>query len=748
MGGDELLDMYQGSAVVGEGGSGEVGHNASEEPDMVMSNGQHNTSDVTNISTSNDGLGAFLPSTSFHDFAAILQSSDGVTPESQRSCSTINHSKQQLASELSTQSASDKSKKRKLFDATNTLEQTIPPVPLAKKRINISGAKTQTDRQTPIAIGVTNDSGKPCVTDAEESFRAQSQHDKSLTSIKKESRFQKKSDMPEDSSKTNTPDPLPLGVTSGTKVQTAGLLQMNKSVGKMPAQLSAISAAACQAKQTVQRSPASTVNQGVTSVVKVNAPGNLPMISIAHPPSGPVVTASSTSLNQKTRTIVNEETFKGVAQAAVSNLILSAGNKTPNFESGHSITDDDSDSGFHLNKPVDTSTAHVSALTSTNWVAACAASVSGAPPGSVAAAQAAALAAANDPAAAKAARARRSSLTVDERARQNRDRNREHARNTRLRKKAYVEELKRTLTELVAQRDTIDLEKRHEKQRDMEVREVRYRVMEEFLKLRARGAESNLLARWVAILEDGFSLTLPKTDYRATVQNKVSALNTSQSRQDSGDNNVVGMLLENRSKDSLSTQKLRGATESMEDAANAASFVNSVLGGASVMQNTVCLIYQCDRKNFIMDGVNAVLNWTLTTSGGVMQGAKSELFLQGSMRASFSPASNKLVCAELLFDTGCIVSQLKSLHVVQPRSNCNVFTSPFMSETDALLDSIQVPHLSSVTTSQRPPASGNVTSLSSTVSVCSTDKEASSSDDEMLVANNHVRVMLPAPTLG
>jgi len=27
--GDELLDMYQGSAVVGEGGSGEVGHNAS-----------------------------------------------------------------------------------------------------------------------------------------------------------------------------------------------------------------------------------------------------------------------------------------------------------------------------------------------------------------------------------------------------------------------------------------------------------------------------------------------------------------------------------------------------------------------------------------------------------------------------------------------------------------------------------------------------------------------------------------------
>ena len=76
---------------------------------------------------------------------------------------------------------------------------------------------------------------------------------------------------------------------------------------------------------------------------------------------------------------------------------------------------------------------------------------------------------------------RRATLTADERARQNRDRNREHARNTRLRKKAYVEELKRTWTELVAQRDASDLEKRHEKERDLEVLEVCYRVMEEFM---------------------------------------------------------------------------------------------------------------------------------------------------------------------------------------------------------------------------------------------------------------------------
>ena len=116
----------------------------------------------------------------------------------------------------------------------------------------------------------------------------------------------------------------------------------------------------------------------------------------------------------------------------------------------------------------------------------------------------------------KAARnARRATLSQEERAKQNRDRNREHARNTRLRKKAYVEELKRTLTELVSQRDAAEVERRHEAQRNREQREVRFRVMEEFLKLRGRN-EPNAV-RWVAILEDGFTFALPRTPFRRMV---------------------------------------------------------------------------------------------------------------------------------------------------------------------------------------------------------------------------------------
>lgn len=411
-----------------------------------------------------------------------------------------------------------------------------------------------------------------------------------------------------------------------------------------------------------------------------------------------------------------EESFKVVAQAAVTNLILSAGSNPPRFDLGHNVTDSDSDSSQHL-KPVNTTSAHVAALTSNNWVAACAASINNAPPGTVAAAQAAALAAASDPAAAKAARARRATLTADERARQNRDRNREHARNTRLRKKAYVEELKRTLTELVAQRDAQDLERRHEKQRDLEVREVRYRVMEEFLKLRARGSDANLLARWVAILEDGFTLTLPKTEYRTMVENHSTAMK----RQVSIDNGST-IKTEAHTSSYASNQVLKGATECLEDASKVSSFINTIVPSNNTHSNNiVTMSYLCDRTHFMMDGVNAVLDWSASTSGATTQGAISELNVKGCMRATFSPASNKLICAELLFDTGIISSFLNTLmqdQQVSPSTNGNSLNNSCTADTDALLDSVL------------PPVTSEVNGISSNVTIISYEKGDSSSDED------------------
>merc|ERR1712192_34310 len=221
-------------------------------------------------------------------------------------------------------------------------------------------------------------------------------------------------------------------------------------------------------------------------------------------------------------------------------------------------------------------------------------------------------------------------------------------------------------------RDAGEIERRHEKQRELEVREVRYRVMEEFLKLRARGSETNLLARWVAILEDGFTLTIPKTDYRSMVHSQ----------------NLMYRQVSTTSVNGVDThvdptvQLLRGATECFNDASKVATFLQSVATG------TIAQAYNCDRKKFMMDGINAMLEWTHTTS---MNGDTTpSIILKGCMRATFSPASNKLVSAELVFDSGSIVSQMKSLVSYQdmhlPVNPSSGFSC--IAETDALLDSV------------------------------------------------------------
>lgn len=351
----------------------------------------------------------------------------------------------------------------------------------------------------------------------------------------------------------------------------------------------------------------------------------------------------------------SEADFKDVASAAVSSLIQNA--STTMSKVGPKPV-----SMVGMTKPgdktVDTSTAHINALTSQNWVTACNPIPAPEPPVS------------NASACDKAARnARRATLTQEERAKQNRDRNREHARNTRLRKKAYVEELKRTLTELVAQRDAADLEKRHEAQRNREQREVRFRVMEEFLKLRGRN-ELNA-ARWVAILEDGFTFTLPKTSFRHMVDPEKSGMN-----------DINGAP----SSSSSIEQVLRGASPVMEDSQHLSSYLQTIGGSANATQ--VQIAYRCERKRFFMDGNIAFMDFAANTMGAVAKGVQNEVVMKGSIRASFSPASNKLISVDLQFDTNAFLLQIE-----QMGSFTEAAAAVAAHEADALLDSLQMPQM-------------------------------------------------------
>jgi hypothetical protein len=102
------------------------------------------------------------------------------------------------------------------------------------------------------------------------------------------------------------------------------------------------------------------------------------------------------------------------------------------------------------------------------------------------------------------------------------------------------------------------------------------------------------------------------------------------------------------------------------------------------------------------------------------------------MQAKFSPASNKLISAEITFDTGSVSSQLDCL-VRNGSAGANQVDAAAQAahRADALLDSLQMPHLTAKVPSAISLEAHNVTSAdeSAAHSVSSSDKGDLSSDE-------------------
>jgi hypothetical protein len=711
----------------------------------------HTTSPTASAGSIDDGLGAFRPSTSFNDFGSLLKdepssappspggSVAGDSPEAEAAKTAGSKCGKRGGTRAATRAADKGGSVKKVKTASGLAKTGLSPSPAKGVA---GGAASAKKRSRPSAPGAAADAtvkkiksvagAAPGVAKTTLVPKATMVHPISPTTGGKP---------------VGGPGIKGAVVTANGKVVTNPLTPGSKAASAAAAKASASSAAAsaAAAAKTVSTARRLITSTTSTAIVTTSAPtaNTASAAAAAAAARAAAAKAATTSAQAMANKELTEHDFRGVAQAAVKNLMMSVGGKSgsapvttpaaavaaaptpaavPSASTKPTVLGPDK-------KPINTSSSHIAALTSANWVQACSEGVDDV---SQAAALAAA-AAANDPAQCKAARARRANLTPDERARQNRDRNREHARNTRLRKKAYVEELKKTLTELVAQRDAAELERRHEAQRDLEVREVRFRVMEEFLKLRSQGDNPNLLTRWSAIMEDGFTLTIPRTDYRPTVVSQ-----TPMRRAVSIDATASASIL---SRDSLE-QVLKGPNEVMEDASNLASFVNT-FGNNSSNAGPVRFAYHCERKNFMMDGVNAILHWTASTAGAVAKGAPSEMVVKGMMKANFSPASNKLNYAELLFDTGRVTSQTRSLITTPTVVTTSQILSSALSVTDkttsadvdmavndadALLDSLQMPHVTS---------SGNMSTVVSTASMDGTSTPAISSCDEGEVAEEN-----------
>jgi len=646
--GDELMDIYN-AAVVGSGDGNDI-PSLLDSPDL---------NDAKKDSNIDDGFGAFRPSTSFSNIPSLLQESvnEGVAPNVQSS------------------SAGDASENATRVVSSTSLS--ISPTPGVVAPTPVVTTPAGTKRKSTAAT----DAGSP---------------KRRSTGSKQPKNAVKGTANNKASNEKTALAPITLPSNSSSAASTTAVPNVKLEVATITP-LSA-NTVVMQQQPNVSIPVAPSVQAVTTAVPVAKAPQ-------ATAPSAPVAAPPASVLSNPP----TEADFKSVAQAAVNNLIMNAGSATKSAAGNKSTkgrSDSSPASSSSSTKPettnatrVDTSTEHVKALTGSNWVAVC---------GGITTGETTANQSNNEK---LCNRARRSNLTPDERARQNRDRNREHARNTRLRKKAYVEELKATLSALVSQRDTAELEKRHTSQRELEQREVRFRVLEEFLKLRGRN-EANV-ARWAAILEEKFTLTLPVASFRQMVHSNNSA---------------------HRNANALHDQVLTGVVEVMNDSSLCSTFLQTLRKAGN--NDTIILSYDCERNNFFMDNCVAMLDFSATTHGASEQGI--EIIIKGNIRAKFCPASNKLISVVLSFDTGAIVSQINLINKVKESSEAEaaaVAAQHAANEADALLDSLQMPHFEppDVSTSINPDNNINVVPPSSGSSAASSrneEKAVISSDDE------------------
>lgn len=119
---------------------------------------------------------------------------------------------------------------------------------------------------------------------------------------------------------------------------------------------------------------------------------------------------------------------------------------------------------------------------------------------------------------------RKKGMSASERAKQNRDRNREHARSTRLRKKAYVQKLKELVEGLHAERTEEVRQRRVAIQHLAEMQNVRRTVIRSFLQYHSSNERDK--RKWSTLLEDDVWLKQPVTPYRYFRRSEIEHVRT------------------------------------------------------------------------------------------------------------------------------------------------------------------------------------------------------------------------------
>jgi hypothetical protein len=219
-------------------------------------------------------------------------------------------------------------------------------------------------------------------------------------------------------------------------------------------------------------------------------------------------------------------------------------------------------------------------------------------------------------------------VSADEKAKANRDRNREHARNTRLRKKAYVEQLKQTVQELSAEREAVERDRRIVETRTMEQTVVRRQVLQTMFYYRAIGQTDR--DKWATLLDESFTFIQPVAPYRSFDASEV-----------------------------VNNQRVVAGIDGMiADTASLAVMLQSIGRRNQRGSKEVRARYYSGPEDMICEGESLMCRWMMKTENAVECGALCECYKQGMLKARYTN-QNKLVQLDFVFDVMVFMQQMQ-----------------------------------------------------------------------------------------
>jgi len=249
-------------------------------------------------------------------------------------------------------------------------------------------------------------------------------------------------------------------------------------------------------------------------------------------------------------------------------------------------------------------------------------------------------------------------VSTEDKAKANRDRNREHARNTRLRKKQYLETLKKSLTELGKERDLLVNDRAVAATLMAETTKIRTEVLLSFLALRSEYKINREL--WSRVLdESGFQCVLPVTPYRSFRCSEVQV--------------------------SKCQRMILGIDGMIADTASMHVMMSSIVDRKVAPDGEIKFRYTLVTEESVIAGHQIMARWQLTTLNAVQCGARCEVSKKGMLCVKFNSA-HRIVALELMFDVMAFMLQLKqstgkNLFSVIPNTvqTCNrVFDEPMV----------------------------------------------------------------------